>query len=112
MGELDVDLGVRLVAARRDIKIVKFEPLRLAAQDDMQMARVALGAKVPFGEGCERHARNDRDAVVTLLPVDRDMGIARVPERPEREIAVRAFRFLQTQNVGLMLEEIPDHETY
>ena len=31
VGELDVDLGVWLVAARRDVEIVKFEPLRLSA---------------------------------------------------------------------------------
>ena len=110
VGELDVDLRVRLVAARGDIEIMEFEPLRFSAQDDMQMAGVALGAEVSLGERGERDARNDRDAVIALLPVDRDMGIARVPERAEGEIAVRAFRFLQAQNIRLVLGEIADDE--
>ena len=49
MGELDVDLGVRLVAARGNVEIVQFEP-RLSAEDDMEMTRVALGAEVAPGE--------------------------------------------------------------
>ena len=77
-----VDFGVRFVAAGRDIEIMEFEPLGMPAQDDMQVARVAFGAKVSLGKGGERNARNDRDAVVTLLPVDRDMGIACVTESP------------------------------
>src|SRR5580704_870831 len=48
--------------------------------------------------------------MIALLSVDRDMGIACITERPKGEIAVRAFRFLQTQNVGLVLDEISDHE--
>ena len=110
VGELDVDLGVRLVAACRNVKIVKFEPLRLAAQDDMKMAGVAFGAKISLGEGGKGNARNDRDPVIALLPVDRDMRIAGLPERPEGEIAVGTLRFLQTQNVRLVLEEKPHHE--
>src|SRR5271156_5931408 len=77
----------------------------------MQVTRVAFGAKISPGECGERNARNNRDPVITLLPVDRDMRIARVPERAEGEIAVRTFRLLQTQNVGVVLEEISDHET-
>src|ERR1700722_17928825 len=76
----------------------------------MQMARVALGAKVSLGEGGERNARNNRHAVVTLLPVDRDMVIACVTERPKGEIAVGAFCFLKAQDIRLVVEEIPDHE--
>src|SRR3984957_1518692 len=110
VGELDVDFRIRLVAASRNIEIVKFEPLRVSAKDDMLMTRVSFGAKVSPGECGKRNARNNRDPVIALLPVDRDMRIARVPKRPEREIGVRAFRLLQTQNIGLVLKQISDHK--
>src|SRR3984885_1122538 len=110
MGELDINLGVRLVAARRDIKIVNFEPLRLAAQDDMEMTSVAFGAKVSLGEGGEGHARNDRDPVIALLSVDRYMGIACLTEGPKGEIRVGALRFLQAQDIRLVLEKKSHNE--
>src|ERR1700733_11242235 len=110
VGELDVDFRIRLVAASRNIEIVKFEPLCVSAKDDMQMTRVTFGAKVSPGECGERNARNNRDPVIALLPVDGDMRIAGFPERAEGEIGIRAFRLLQTQNVGLVLKQISDHK--
>jgi hypothetical protein len=103
VGEFDVDFGVRLVAPSGHVEIVKLEPFGSAAQDHMQMTRVPFGAKVSLGGGRERYPRNNRNPVVALLPIDGDMRIARVTERPEGEIAVWAFRLLQTQNVGLVL---------
>jgi hypothetical protein len=44
--------------------------------------------------------RYDRDAVVSLLPIERDMAIAELFELSYRELPVRAFGFLQTQYVG------------
>ena len=38
------------------------------------------------------------------------MGIARVPEGAVREIGVRAFRFLEAEDVRLVLAEIADDE--
>src|SRR6185437_7568152 len=66
--------------------------------------------EVPPGEPGEGNPRNDRDAMIALLTVDRDMGIARVPERRVGEIGVRAFRLLEAENVRLVLVEIADDE--
>ena len=110
MGEFDIDLGVRLVAARRDVEIMQFKTMRLSAEDDMQMTGVALGAKVPFGETGERNARNDRNPVIALLPVDRDMGVAGVPERAVGKIGVRTFCLLQAQHIRLVLGEVADDQ--
>src|SRR5208282_2120994 len=89
VGELDVDLGVRLVAARGDVEIVQFEPVRLSPEYDVQMTRVAFGAKVASGGGHEWDARNDGDPMIALLPADGDMRISGIAERFIRKICVR-----------------------
>src|ERR1700690_1542569 len=76
----------------------------------MEMTRVAFGAKVSLGEGGDRNARNDCDPVIALLSVDRDMGITRLTERPKGEIGVRALRFLQAQDIRLVLEKKSHNE--
>ena len=48
--------------------------------------------------------------MIALLPADRDMRIAGVAEGAVREIRVRAFRFLETQDVGLVFREITGDE--
>src|ERR1700677_1113640 len=76
----------------------------------MEMTRVAFGAKVSLGEGGERDARDDRDPMIALLPVDRDMRITGFPKGPVGKIAVRALRFLEAQDVGLVLEKKSHNE--
>src|SRR5580693_41520 len=76
----------------------------------MEMTRVAFGAKVSLGEGGERDARDDRDPMIAFLPVDRDMRITGFPKGPVGKIAVRALRFLEAQNVGLVFEKKSHNE--
>ena len=110
MGELDIDLGVRLVAARGNIEIVELEPVRLSAEYDMQMTRVAFGAKVAPSGGHERDTGNDGDAVIALLPADGDMRISGVAERVIRKICVRTLRFLEAQDVRLVPGQVTHDE--
>ena len=53
------------------------------------MARVALGAKIAPAGPQRRDARDDRDAVIALLSVDRDMLIAELAELAAGKIARR-----------------------
>src|SRR4029079_19705715 len=53
----------------------------------------------------DRVARDGRNAVINLLPVDRDMRVADLLELLAREFVVRAFRFLQAQHVGRELQK-------
>jgi hypothetical protein len=69
------------------------------------MAAVALFAEIVLIDVRERMARDDGDAVIALLPVDRDMLVAEVAERRGGEIRVRAFRFLKAKHVRLLLLE-------
>ena len=67
------------------------------------MAAVALLAEIAAVDVGEGMARDDGDAVIALLPVERDVPVAELVERGGREIRVRAFRLLQAQHVGLLL---------
>ena len=51
----------------------------------------------------ESVARDDGDAVIALLAVERDVRVAEFRERCGRKIRVRAFRLLQTQHIRLLL---------
>ena len=70
-----------------------------------------MAQKSRFANVANGIARNDCDAVIALLAVDRDMGITRVPERAEGEIAVRTFRLLQAQNIRPVLGEVTDDKS-
>ena len=76
VGELVVDRRVRLVAAGGDVEIVDLQALRLAAERRLEVARIALGAEIARARGDDRQPRDDRDAVIALLAVERDMRIA------------------------------------
>src|SRR5882672_4399797 len=57
---------------------------------------VAEGADV---RGLERQLRDHSDAVITLLPVQRDVFVAEAFEALQRKCVVDAFGFLQAQHV-------------
>ena len=65
------------------------------------MARIRLAAKAACLNGFKRMTRENGDAVIALLPVQRGMFIAKLLEALERKGVVRAFGFLQAENIGL-----------
>ena len=70
MGEFRVQVGVRRVAAGRDIEIVDGDTGRRAGvvtERDRDVARVAALADLHTVLGREGMAREDRDAVIALL---------------------------------------------
>src|ERR1700733_11521794 len=77
--KLRVERGVRNVAAGRHIEIMQHQrlcELRLVAEGYRDVPRIDLVAEGADIGGVERQPRDYRDAVISLLPVQRDMLIA------------------------------------
>ena len=96
--ELGIDGDVGLVAARRHVEIMHGQRVfefRLLAESYSDMARVGLAAKAALVDFIKRNTGNHGDAMITLLPVQRDVLIAQPLEALEREGVVGTFGFLQ-----------------
>jgi hypothetical protein len=73
-----------------------------------RICRASLAEHADVG-GLERQLRNDGDAVIALLPVQRDVVVAELLEALERKRVVRTFGLLQAQDVGLhRLQQVGD----
>lgn len=102
MREFWIDRAVGLVASRGHIEIMQNNaPSRCARrkEGDRDMAGVPVAAKGAGVDGSERNLGGDRDPVVALLAVDRDVRIAKLMEDGERKFAVPAFRFLKAEDI-------------
>src|SRR5690606_22921497 len=75
-----------------------------------EMARVPPPANVAPLLAPERKAREDRHAVIALLPAHGDMRKAERAQFARREIAVDAFDLLQAEHVGLLRAHEARHE--
>ena len=108
MGELHVDLGVRLVAAGGHVKIMDRQRLGEAGgalERDRHVAGVVLFAEAVARDVGEGLLRDDGDAVPAFLSVQRDVAIADPLELRARETLVGALGLLQAQDVRLMPRE-------
>jgi hypothetical protein len=113
VGELHVDGGVRLVAAGRDIEIVHGHRIAqpgLLAERHRNVAAVGLAAIIVDRDRLERQAREHRDAVIALLPVQRRVDVAETFETLQREGVVRALGLLQADHVGPHRLEMARHQ--
>ena len=113
VGEFLVDVGVGLVAAGGDVEIVQRRRLGkpgLRADRHGDMAAVGLAAEAADVDCVERHPRDDGDAVIALLPVEREMGVAHALEALERKPVVGALGFLEAQHVRLRGAQEPRDE--
>src|SRR3974377_547442 len=72
---------------------------RFVPEHDGNVATVLLPAESLHVDPLERYARDHRDAVIALLPVERDVLIAEPLEALERKSLVRALRLLQAEYV-------------
>src|SRR3569832_1138410 len=101
--EFRIDRGVGNVAAGGYIEIMQDQrpgKLRTYAELDRDMARVELVAESPDVGLLERQSRDDGDAVIAFLTVQRDVFVAEPLEALERKCIVDAFGFLQAQDIG------------
>ena len=111
VGEFRIDHRVRFVAAGRHIEVVQRHALERPVREGRgEMARVVLVGPALLGGRHEGVAREGRDAVIALLAVDRDVGEAELADVAHREPRIRAFRFLQAQDVGGVLVHELFHE--
>src|SRR5216684_1254091 len=86
--ELRIERGIRNIAAGRNIEIMQHQrlgELRLFAERNRDVARVDLVAEGADVRGLERQLRDNRDAVIALLPVQRDVFIAKPLEALQRK---------------------------
>ena len=98
MLEFRVDCRVGNVAAGGHVEIMQRHRITQAgtlAQHRGHVTAIGLVAKILKAEGFKRQARKHGDAVVALLPVQRDMLISEPLETLERKLVIRAFGFLQ-----------------
>ena len=108
--EFVVDLRVRLVAAGRHVKIMDFKARGLAAQRRVHVAGIALAAELALPARENGMARDNGDAVIALLAVDRDVLIAELVKLRRGKFGVAALGLLQAENVGPLLAQIARHE--
>src|SRR5579863_3249427 len=107
VGEFLIDGRIGLVAAGRHVEIMHVQAIgAVAAEGDAHVTGVALVAKSALFVLLDRNARDDRDAVVALLAVDRDVPVAKAMKLSARKFGVRAFRLLQAQHVRPVLFEV------
>ena len=98
LAELGVHLAIGHVAACGDVDV--FDHHALAQHLDPDVPRLAIGLPVVAGDLADRYAGNGGDAVITLLPAHRLMGVAQRGERLGGEEVALALDFLQAQDVG------------
>ncbi len=94
------------VAARRHIGAMDRHPVR---QPRRHVPRVAERGEIFSAHVFQRQFRQDRHAVVALLPPRHEVIIAQRAEPLGRDQLDRALAFLQAENVGrLFLQKPPD----
>src|SRR5206468_9014075 len=99
LAELGIDRPVRRIAAGRDINVL--EP-NAVGQADADVPRLAIVLPVMLARLLERHAAQDRDAMVHPLTVKLDMGVTVALERTGGEDAVEHLGFLQAEDIRLL----------
>jgi hypothetical protein len=111
--EFRVEFRIRKVAAGGHVEIVQGERIFqvcLFSERHAHVAAIDLAAESPRARRLERKARKDRDPVITLLPVHRDMLVAEAPEALHRKGVVGTFRFLQAQHIRPCGLDVFGHE--
>ena len=101
--EFRVEHRIGNIAAGRHVEIMQHQrlcELRLLAERHRDVARIELVAEGADIRALERQLRDHGDAVIALLPVQRDMLVAETLEALQREGVVDALRLLQAKHVG------------
>ena len=104
--ELGIERGVRNIAARRHIDIVKRQ--RLSARKlhgAAQMPGLGGAAEALPGQGAKRQFRNRGDAMIAGLARDLDVRIAKFQEDLARKQLLHAFDFLKAEDVRPRLRQ-------
>ena len=100
--EFRIERRIGNIAAGRNIEIMQHQrlcQLRPGAERNRDVTRIDLVAKGSDIGGLERQFRDYRDAVITLLSVQRDVLIAKALEPLQGKCVVDAFGFLQSQDI-------------
>ncbi len=108
LAELHVHLAVGNIAPRGNVEIVDGNA---AIQPRGNMARMSEIDEVMRAHLLEGQFRQDRHAVVALLPARDDMRVAKAPESFERDQVDRRLAFLETEDIGRFLGHQPVDQT-
>src|SRR5581483_485086 len=111
--EFRIDLRIGLVAAGRHVEIMQRD--RIAQAGTLAELRRDVPAVVLVAEALDAHvldgqARDQSDAVIALLPVDRDMLVAELGETLEWKLVVRTLGLLQAQHIRLLGADEARHQ--
>ena len=107
MGKFGIDLGIGNIAAGGNIEIVQLEA---ALKHRRDMAGIVLAAEAFLMGSLEGKAREDGDAVIALLAVDRLMDIAELLERLGGEKRVGNLGLLKAKDVRRVGLQKPGHQ--
>ena len=102
MVELRIERGIGDISTGRDVEIMQHQglcKLRLFTERHRDVPRIDFVAECADVGILEWQFRDDGNAVIALLPVQRDVFIAEALETFERKGVVDAFGFLQAQHV-------------
>src|SRR5258706_10350743 len=110
--EFRIERWIRNIAAGRNVKVMQHQwlrQLRLFAKPNRDVTRIDLVAEGSDIGGLEWQFRDHRNAVIALLPVQRDVLVAEAPEKLQRKCVIDAFGFLEAHEVRLhRFEEFAD----
>ena len=110
MVEFRIDLGIGLVAAGGNVEVMDGDRTAAVHHGRGDVAGIVLAAEAAPVDCCERQARDDGDAVIALLAVDRDVPVAGLAERLLRKIGVEALGLLQAEDVRTVLSKEAAHQ--
>lgn len=107
MREFRVDRRVRLIPAGGNVEVMHRQAIW---QPRGAVARVAGIAKGLCASVRQRQARQDRNAVVALVPLGHHMAVASISEDLQRDLVYRAFGFLKAQHVWRLFGQKAQHQ--
>ena len=80
------------------------------SQHHRDVPAVDLAAEILHVDALERNARDDGDAVIALLSVERCVLVAETLEALQREGVIRTLGLLQAEHIGLRALQEPRDE--
>ena len=103
MREFRIECRIRNVAAGRHVKILDAQWCRkrsFLAERHADMARVDSVAEIRQLDTIERQARDRCNAMIALLPVQRDVLVAEPLEALGRKSVIGTLGLLQAEHIG------------
>ena len=101
MPEFRIGVAVWYVTARRNVEIVDRDPVDFRGK----VPTITLGAEIVVRGFLDWFLGKNGKAIIAFFPSDRAMAVTHGFKTIMGKFVIRAFGFLQAENVGLLLFE-------